>query len=682
MEQPPDIDPGAGDTAGHTGLEREVPEGSVEYLLFLLGGPEADARATLSQLEALRRAALKLCSEVTGDDGYVWQRDEFNLELKNEEGLLFLHGTTDYGDAVEDEWLIVYLLRELTLSHPNLWVRVLDTDGEFLLVEAANVLPKWLSPETDRNRTWIHAGKLLIIPPSSAATAEEGRQQQHLSLPDAVAFVKAKPDELVHSVFVESEAFYRLEKYPAQVSASLHHSLLAVPRRLAHVLRALPRSVAPAVEAFYLRDAAALRPVLSPSAPLAFPPEDLVTVSVRFSRVLYAQLRSQRFEAPPRWHAALDNARREAPSSSSVPADADERARRAEAGMKLTCGFEMLSAKASQSKSRVVRELALTLEDLDEDGPGALPSDGDIRAWPGADRNDSEAWLDINYEDFERELEGGRRTGARPGNGGSSKPAGGFGDARQQEHLRKIVSRFEAFLNDDTAGLDGAQLEDMDVDDDDDDGDDDAWDSDEDSGAEDKEVSFDEDEFARMMREMMGLPSSSSPATTAATKTTVPPVKRPTERNQEDEAIRQLASQFEAELTSHGALTLDPPEQAGRAKIKGKGRDQGALKKVKEEGPNGKQKQKRSGNGDDDDDDGDKDDGDDDNDDDTDGEVNIDYNLAKNLLESFKSQGGMPGPTGNLLGMMGLQLPRDEDYGEDDDDDDEGQGQPGPSSKK
>ena len=586
-------------------------------------------------------------------------------------GLLFLHGTTDYGDAVEDEWLIVYLLRELTLSHPNLWVRVLDTDGEFLLVEAANVLPKWLSPETDRNRTWIHAGKLLIIPSSSsssAATAGEDdrrQQQQNLSLPDAVAFIEAKPDDLIHSPFVESEAFYRLEKYPAQVPASLHHSLLTLPRRLAHVLRALPRSVAPAVEAFYLRDAAALRPLLSPSAPLAFPPEDLVTVSVRFSKVLYAQLRSQRFEAPPRWQAALDNARREAPSSSSssVPADADERARRAEAGMKLTCGFEMLSAKASQSKSRVVRELALTLEDLDEDGPGALPSDADIRAWPGADRNDSEAWLDINYEDFERELEG-KRTGARSGGGGSSKPAGGFGDTQQQEHLRKIVSRFEAFLNDDTAGLDGAQLEDMDVDDDDDDEDDD-WDSDEDSGAEDKEVSFDEDEFARMMREMMGLPSSS--ATAAAPKAAAPAAQKPTAGNQEDEAIRQLTSQFEAELTSHGALTLDPPEQAGQAKIKGKGRDYGSSKKIKEEG----QTQKRSGNDDDDDDD-----------DDTDGEVNIDYNLAKNLLESFKSQGGMPGPTGNLLGMMGLQLPRDEDYGEDDDDDDDGQGQPGPSSKK
>ena len=38
----------------------------------------------------------------------------------------------------------------------------------------------------------------------------------------------------------------------------------------------------------------------------------------------------------------------------------------------------------------------------------------------------------------------------------------------------------------------------------------------------------------------------------------------------------------------------------------------------------------------------------------------IDINLAKNLLESFKSQAGMAGPGGNLMGMMGLNMPRDE----------------------
>lgn len=36
----------------------------------------------------------------------------------------------------------------------------------------------------------------------------------------------------------------------------------------------------------------------------------------------------------------------------------------------------------------------------------------------------------------------------------------------------------------------------------------------------------------------------------------------------------------------------------------------------------------------------------------------VDYNLVKNFLESFQSQGGFGGPAGNLAGRMGFQLPR------------------------
>lgn len=40
----------------------------------------------------------------------------------------------------------------------------------------------------------------------------------------------------------------------------------------------------------------------------------------------------------------------------------------------------------------------------------------------------------------------------------------------------------------------------------------------------------------------------------------------------------------------------------------------------------------------------------------------MDYNLIKNFLESFKSQGGLSGPVSNLAGRLqpGWQLPRDE----------------------
>jgi hypothetical protein len=66
--------------------------------------------------------------------------------------LKYLHGLTNYGDSVEDEWLVVFILRELSKQFPNVWVRVVDTDGEFLLIEAANALPPWLNPEIADNR--------------------------------------------------------------------------------------------------------------------------------------------------------------------------------------------------------------------------------------------------------------------------------------------------------------------------------------------------------------------------------------------------------------------------------------------------------------------------------------------------------------------------------------------------
>ncbi|KAF5647439.1 sgt1 [Fusarium sp. NRRL 52700] len=591
--------------AEEANFKNQLPDNCVEYLLFFID-PQVDVRKQLAQIENIRKSAIDLTATLTKD--YIWQKYEFNLTLKNENGLLYLHGITDYSDAVEDEWLIVYILRELSKSHPNLWIRVFDTDGEFLLVEAANVLPRWLNPEIDNNRAWINKGTLLLIPVKD----EEGLRDRNLELADAVQVIKTKRDALVHSGFVEAEAFYRLEKYPGQISESLHSSLTTIPRKLAYILHSLPKSVAPAVEEFYLRDPIALKRVISPTQPLTFPPEDLITVSVRFSKVLFAQLRSQRFDAPPSWSEVLRKAQKGAP-----PGEADTVMARLDIGMKLTCGFEMLVAKAEKSKSRVVRELGIELEDLAEDGNEALPSDEDIKAWKDHDRDDSEAWMDINYQDFEKELDGKRENA-------SSNSKSGFGDANTQSDLRKIVSRFEAFLNDDSAGMDGAELDEMDYDDDEDDDE-----FDEDSESEDKEVSFDEEEFARMMREMMGLPSTVSSTSTAKKATTQsnPPVI-----DEEDEEIQKLTTEFEAELNEHGALKLDPVEKQTRLKDSTQKEGESSLADIKEE-----------------------------EEENSDDEVDIDYNLAKNLLESFKSQAGMAGPTGNLLGMMGFQLPRDEE---------------------
>jgi hypothetical protein len=50
--------------------------------------------------------------------------------------------------------------------------------------------------------------------------------------------------------------------------------------------------------------------------------------------------------------------------------------------------------------------------------------------------------------------------------------------------------------------------------------------------------------------------------------------------------------------------------------------------------------------------------------------VDVQLNLIQNVLESFKSQQGLPGPAGNLLRQFNIALPVDKDDDDDDDDDD------------
>ncbi|KAG2293579.1 hypothetical protein Bca52824_040248 [Brassica carinata] len=77
-----------------------------------------------------------------------------------------LHGKLKYGDNLEDEWFAVFLLFRISAAFPSTSIRAWDTDGEFLLIEAAFHLPRWLNPETSRNRVFVRGGDLHVVPRS------------------------------------------------------------------------------------------------------------------------------------------------------------------------------------------------------------------------------------------------------------------------------------------------------------------------------------------------------------------------------------------------------------------------------------------------------------------------------------------------------------------------------------
>jgi len=291
-------------------------------------------------------------------------------------------------------------------------------------------------------------------------------------------------------------------------------------------------------------------------------------------------------------------------------------------GMKITSGFEMLLADPKYGDNRTVREARILLDDLTSDDSLALPTNEDIAQWTDVGKEDNESWMDINFADFERELKGGGKQKSNiPGVFGPEPPSG-FGDAKTQADLRKMVERFGSFLNGEDAGIDGADIDgmDMDIGDDNYEGED----TDLDSEDEDKDVSFDEKEFARMMKEMMGMPTEElnkavgSSGINALRSTKEPRLQEVEDSDEEgiNEAteMRTVMERLEAELNEAGALDLDstPSKQST---LKGKAKADSEQKTAD-----------------------DRDDRDIDVESNNE-EVDIDFNLAKNLLESFKSQG-------------------------------------------
>lgn len=651
---------------GFSDFTKRLPDDCVEYTIYVIDSKLKSDYARREKLKSIQAAATGLLKSPDLKN-YIWQREKFHLDLIDarlgsteasttpEEKLqiagqeYYLHGQTSFGDSIADEWLIVWLLVELSQRHPSAWIQVRDPDGEFLLAEAANALPKWLEPELADNRVWIHRGQLHIIPlQRNAGAGASGPTTPGLSgnveMGQALQFLQQTPHSTLHSALIEAEAFHRLRDHPAAIAKSQHKALLSLPRRLAYLLHRDPFYLAPAIEAFYLRDPIAVKPLATKdTATLLFAPEDFVNTSVRFPKVGYAQLVSQEFPPPPAW-VGIRHHIHEKPVA---------------LGMKLSCGFEMMLRDPANKNKREVREITMLLDDLDQ-GEETLPSDHEISTWP--QDQDDDKWLDIDFKDFDKELKG------RSGGAADDTPDGqGFGDESTQKDLQDMVSRFEKFLNEDDEGpnsLEGAETFSSGSSSPSDDSD-----SDLDSEGEDKAASFTDAEFEQAMREMMGMPEQekeSNGLTTEARKLALEMEdEEEMQRNEDEEAktilkmmheIQEKRKQDKADSNTNNNTkpkTKAPAHAAPEFNAAGKNvRSEDRVRAKGKAKGKGKAKEEPLPNIDDESSSDDEDllaeQGDD------------EYEMLKNMLESFQGQAGMAGPAGNLMGLMGMgKLPRD-----------------------
>ncbi|KAA8905958.1 hypothetical protein TRICI_005209 [Trichomonascus ciferrii] len=394
------------------------------------------------------REVLEYCHKevvpLIGD--YQWHREAFNLNFFILQEIACLYGITDIGSCLEDEWVIVFLLRKLSEKFSDIWVQVTDTDGEFLLIEAANVLPKWLVPEISDNRIWINNGEVCIIPDHEFAEIAP-------TFREAVEYLRLGGD-MYRDERVTKEAFNRMKDYPEQAKAnSTHRIKVIVPRKVAALLKQYPVYMSLALELFNSRSPEDEKIVRRRAV---FPQNDTVECTVRFTRLQYAHMLGQ-------------------------PFDEDIEDDRESMGNKVSAAMELLYAHSLSynylTDENVYDEPAFKdfLQNLAQDGyfmgevPGTekyndmrdlavqpylestrmqnekglfvkrtgeieLPTDEEIARWDQT--TDSDKWLDLYLNDPE------------------GKP-----DANNEEEMstrvQEMLSKVQHFMNDGSAGLDG-----------------------------------------------------------------------------------------------------------------------------------------------------------------------------------------------------------------------------------
>ncbi|CAJ0869100.1 6251_t:CDS:10 [Entrophospora sp. SA101] len=286
------------------------PPPSEDFVYYSIYFPFANSEDKNQAIIFLKETSALIISELHQFlNVYIWQKDAFNLRIVNKESVKF----------------------------PDAVISVADNDGEFLLIESAQYLPSWLNPDNSENRVFIYQNNLHIIPLHQTSAADSLHiPTGELALVKAIQIIRNDSINTEANDKIQQSAFNRIFEYPEKIKQNFHHTKCHIPRKIAHLLYYNPQLVAPAVEAFYTRDLACQKME-------NFPPRSSMTVIVKFTKTLYAQLINQRFHPPKIF---------------IQPPINSEKYKAFDLGMKLACGFEILF----RNKNLFLKDKGLNVE--------------------------------------------------------------------------------------------------------------------------------------------------------------------------------------------------------------------------------------------------------------------------------------------------------------------------------
>lgn len=602
-----------------------------------------------------------------------------------------IYGITHFEDNIQDEWFIVSLLFEISRQIPDLIIRCIDGDGEFMLIEAAEYLPNWANPDTcegcvsfrrpdqklstDTIKSSFPLPQLFILNGDVHlidCTTINGKKPSTIT--DRLIELRHNSTAHIVTSSIAKCIAARIVDFPAGIADNLHCATVYVPVAAAALLRHNSQLISSAVRAFCHRDQIDLKAC---RAMKHFPPENRVYTRITFTKCLYAMLMHQNYVPDRR-------------TGWNLPKTTDPTYKAHLMGVKLASGFEILAAQAKPTETietskcwqsyfeslhkrgyfqgflenskdfvrlllsakqyyathvanvppaqEVGQDILATLKTLDFGGVDDYPNESNLLT------DDNDDWMNISPEDLDNML--AKRYGIKTTIGGAAN--GNFDPAAAFE----LTDNIAQFL-DKKSDFTGAEI---------DDGDQESMarpvppirvkratamakklstdpisETDSPTGT---QIDFNPDSFQNHIHEMLNL---IIPEDNWESNSDMSDFGEDTDLDRNiDEMSRDDASNDDASRTEIEKYMDQMDRELARTTI---GQSFEKAKQTTAKGlPATKQSQHKSSN--------------DDNFEDIEEftPVDIDVNTLKNMAHSYQSQFGGPGPTSSLLGSMGIKL--------------------------
>ncbi|CAK5280077.1 unnamed protein product, partial [Mycena citricolor] len=127
------------------------------------------------------------------------------------------------------------------------------SDGEFLLIEAADALPAWITPTNAENRVWIYRSQLHIVPLNFVSPVSRKRERRklpgrndsddededsadYLAAQDALQIIRDDAIDTVASLAVQKAVWTRVNGYPAAAASHVHSTKAYLPVDISRTL--------------------------------------------------------------------------------------------------------------------------------------------------------------------------------------------------------------------------------------------------------------------------------------------------------------------------------------------------------------------------------------------------------------------------------------------------------------